>query len=261
MPRPLRAACLSRRALGAAVVGLTASRMAGAKPTQSTGVLAAGTRFETSWRLIDSGQSGPTVMVVAGIHGNELAPPEAAQQLRSEPLATGRMLIVPEASRPAIAAKSRYAPRSLYPNLNRNFPTRQRSEPRGIMAPALWDRTRGLRPDWVLDLHEGWGFRASSKSMGSSVVAAADRRVEDRLLPMAERVLAAVNKTITSPSKTFQLIRPGPNGSYARAVVEQLAIPALVLETTWVQPLELRLAQQQLMVRTVLRALGMLPRP
>ena len=72
---------LSRRALGAAALGLTLSRAAGAKPVRSTGTLAAGTRFETTYTLLDSGLVGPLVMIVAGIHGNELAPPEAARRL------------------------------------------------------------------------------------------------------------------------------------------------------------------------------------
>jgi len=129
------------------------------------------------------------------------------------------------------------------------------------MAPALWDKTKNLGPDWVLDLHEGWGFSGSSKSMGSSVVAAVDPRVEAKVLPMAEAVLAAANRTVTNRPRRFTMIRPGPSGSFARATVEHLAIPSLVLETTWAQPLQRRLDQQLLMVRTVLRALGMLPSP
>jgi len=261
MPRPSSRGTLSRRALGAVALGLTLSRVARADPSQSSGKLAAGTRFETTYTLVDSGAPGPLVMIVAGIHGNELAPPEAARRLVSEPLEKGRLFVLPDASRPAIAARARYAPNSRYPNLNRNFPTLRRPTPRGVMAPALWAETQSRAPDWVVDLHEGWGYRASSKSMGSSVVAAIHPRVEARLLPMAERVLQAVNTTVDKPGKTFQLIRPGPKGSFARAVVEQLTIPALVFETTWTQPMELRLTQQRLMVRTLLGALGMVCKP
>jgi hypothetical protein len=126
------------------------------------------------------------------------------------------------------------------------------------LATAIWEKTLAVAPDWVLDLHEGWGFSAISKSMGSSVVLAPEPRVEAALRPMAERALKAVNATVTAASQRFTLIEPGPLGSYARALVEQRATPALVLETTWTQAVALRVSQQLVMVRCVLEALGMI---
>jgi predicted deacylase len=198
-------------------------------------VLAPGTRFATPILRAEADRSGPTVLVVAGIHGNEAAGPVAARELASLRLERGRLLVVPEANRPALAARSRYTPGSRHGDLNRDFPTRQRGLPRGEMAHALC---------------------ATSESMGSSVVVCPEPSVRSEVEPMAARVLTAVNASIARPEAKFTRIQPGPDGSFARAMVEQRAIPALVLETTWTQPLELRVAQHRLMIRCALEALG-----
>lgn len=246
---------LSRRALMVAAASAVPSVAWARERTVRTTTLAAGTRFETAAHLIDSGVAGPTVAIVAGIHGNETAPPNAADGLLAEPLERGRLFVVPRANQPALAAKSRYIPKSRFGDLNRNFPTDDRAA-RGEMAPVLWQALVEIAPDFVLDLHEGWGFRASSASMGSSVVCARDPRVERASLGVAHAVLAAVNETVADKSKKFQLIQPGPAGSLAHSLATQRATPALVFETTWVQEMSLRVSQQRLMVQTALVALG-----
>lgn len=224
-------------------------------------MLSPGTRFSTPWFRLDGGEPGPTVAIVAGIHGNETAPPVAADLLTRSAVRRGALWVVPEANRPALAAASRFTPGARLSNMNRNFPTDPDSAPRGDMAPALWRALLSIEPTWVLDLHEGWGFSASSQSMGSSVVCAGPAGVETRVNDdgeaMATRVLDAANGVVAEPHKRFTLLRPGPRGSLARAAAEHAAIRALVFETTWTQPQPLRVAQQLLMVRAVLTALDM----
>ena len=53
----------------------------------------------TELYTIDSGVEGPTVMIVAGIHGNETAPPQAAAQLLLREPKRGRLIIVPRMNR------------------------------------------------------------------------------------------------------------------------------------------------------------------
>ena len=222
--------------------------------------LAVATRFETTYHLLESGRPGPTVLVVAGIHGNELAPPEAARRLLEWRLRRGRLAVIPEANLTALRARSRYSPGELFSDLNRNFPTASRSEPRGVLATAIWTNLAKLGPDWVLDLHEGWGFnRRNKKSMGSSVVVVPDARVVAKTRPLARRLVERVNATLPDPSRHFTVIEPGPAGSFARSATERLGIPSFVFETTRVgQPLELRVTQHLILVREALEALGML---
>jgi predicted deacylase len=243
---------LTRRSLLALGAGLSLQRFGEARAATQKQI-APGTRFETPMRLLDSGTPGPTVLIVAGIHGNEPAPPRAACRIATP--SRGRLWIVPEANRTALKAHSRFTPGEAHGDLNRNFPTARRPTPRGALAEALWNATVQVDPDWVLDLHEGWGYSARGRSMGSSIVAPNEPRAATE--PIARRLLARINETIERTDKRFKLLRPGPNGSFARAVNETLGRPALVFETTWVEPMELRIAQQLLLVEEALAALGM----
>ena len=56
------------------------------------------TKYETALTVIDSGKSGPTVLVVGGVHGSEPAGYRAADQLKEECIAAGRLLILPRAN-------------------------------------------------------------------------------------------------------------------------------------------------------------------
>jgi hypothetical protein len=120
----------------------------------------------------------------------------------------------------------------------------------------LWQVVTLLEPTWVLDLHEGWGFSGEGPSMGSSVVVVPHpdhpRRVE-----VAQKLLGQVNRGIARPNRRFTLLSPGPAGSFARAVSERLAIGSFVFETTWVQPLPLRVAQQRQLIAAALDDLGL----
>jgi predicted deacylase len=246
------------------VHAVAALAQSGAHTTSSTpvGVLGEGTRWSSEYYSIDSGHEGPTVLIVAGIHGDERAPPLAARRLVEWRIARGRLVIVPEANRPALRSGTRHSPGARFPDLNRNFPTAKASEPRGELAPELWRLTVDLQPSWVLDLHEGWGFNhRNRKTMGSSVVVVPDFRVLERTRPLADRLRLRINETIADRTKRFTIIAPGPAGSFARSVTERLGIPSFVFETTRVsQTLELRVAQQLLLVRETLDALGMEPR-
>ena len=254
------ALALSRRVfmLGTATLAWSAKATAGGPPLpEPTEMLAPGTRWATPYYALGLGASGPRTVVVAGVHGNERAPPRALRELlqSAEALAPGPLLVIPEANRPALRARSRYAPGTRYADLNRNFPTAKRQHPRGVLARALWQRIVEFEPQWLLDLHEGWGYRRTSRSMGSSVVLAPHPHTKAQTRSMAARVIRAVDAGIEIPEKRFSLIEPGPKGSLARAVNESLGVPALVFETTWVEPMSLRIAQQQLMLRTVWQTL------
>ncbi len=248
---------LSRRAFGAALAwsAFGPSRIARAEPARSARLLLPDTRWETPCIVSDSGREGPTVLIVAGIHGNETAPPRAATELATLMPARGRIAVIPEVNRPALADGTRHTPGVPHPDLNRNFPRRSAPRPRGELATALWAVTTSLAPDWVLDLHEGWGYSKRSRSMGSSIVHAPHPEGAHDIRPHAERLIASVNATIPEPHKHFTIIGPGPEGSFARAAVEVLGTRAFVFETTWVETMERRVAQQRLLVTALLSEL------
>jgi len=235
---------------------LPAGVLADAKTT--TGLIAAGTRWQTPYWILDSGADGPTVLVTGGVHGNEPAGAQAADQIRCWPLAKGRLIVVPRCNVPALKAGTRTMPGEAkeLADLNRNFPLSGK-EPtaRGPAAKALWAFVPNHKPDYTLDLHEGSGFRSGgSESVGSSII----RVPHPETAALQDLMLAAVNATVTDPERKFARLRGAANGSLARACGERIEARAFILETTFKdQPLALRVRQHRIMVEALLEHLGM----
>jgi predicted deacylase/putative intracellular protease/amidase len=225
--------------------------------TVLTNALAAGTRFATEYYIHDSGVAGPTVMIVGGAHGNEPAGAAAAESIRHWPITMGKLVVLPRANVPGLDANKRLIPGldADLRDLNRNYPRAGRQESaRGELAQAIWAVALEHKPDWLLDLHEGYDFnQLNEKSVGSSVIAFQDERGK-----AAGLMLAAVNATI--PEEKLKFTRRGPpiDGSLARAAGEHLKIPAMTLETTSRQDMAKRVNQHETMVRRLFEHAGLL---
>ena len=123
-----------------------------------------GTEYETDVHVLDAG-SGPTGMVVGGVHGNEIGGIEAARLVPDYGLSAGRLVVIPEANAPAIEAGEREGPDG---NLNRQFPVGE--EPTTDIARALWDELERHDPDCLIDMHTSRGvYRLHSGSVGQTI--------------------------------------------------------------------------------------------
>ncbi len=263
-----RKQCLNPTLLWSAVVVLCVARNAVAQQatliTRSSGVLGKGTEWATPWYEVKAVESGPTVMITGGVHGNEPAGAMAAQQIRFWPIKRGRLIVIPQVNRLGLKANTRWFPptrndRKLR-DLNRNFPNGPDAAPRGPLAETVWDFVKSQAPDLVVDLHEGFDFHTSNaKSVGSSVICSTGEKT-NRLAKMMQ---AAVNATVTDERRKFDLLnRKGAvNGSLVRACADRLGVPAFILETTFKdQRLSLRTRQHRRMVSTLLNDLGQIDR-
>lgn len=230
------------------------------EPTRKRGILAPESQWATPYFLIDSGREGPTVLVVGGIHGNEPAGVHAAEAMAHWSIGRGKLLVLPRANQPALAAGQRCIPEapSDRGDLNRNFPKADGpEEPAGPLAEALWTLTSEHRPDWLLDLHEGYDFtQINPDSVGSSIIRVPSQAADE----VVDEMLAAVNRTIEDPEKKLVPKRPPVDGSLARAAAEHLSTESLILETTRKsQPVSLRARQHRIMVHRFLEQRGMSP--
>ncbi|WP_255171074.1 hypothetical protein [Natrononativus amylolyticus] len=155
---------VSRRAFLTAT-GSTALLSAAQTVSASSGVsrydypLMAGTQFETDVYVIDSGKAGPTGFIVGGQHGIEPEGWRAAHRLRELVPREGKVVILPEADRTAIADTT-YSGRG--GNLNRHWPSGSR--PSSRLARAIWNELESYDPDVVLDLHSSMGIYGGSPS-------------------------------------------------------------------------------------------------
>ena len=224
----------------------------------TTNLLLPGTRFETPCYTVDSGKPGPTVLVVGGVHGNEPAGALAAEGIRHWPIISGRLVVIPRANVPGLNANKRLIPNldTNLSNLNRNYPRAGQPDnnARGDLAIAIWKIAVDNKPDWVLDLHEGYDFhQVNDKSVGSSVICFPIPAGQQA----ADAMLTAVNAGITNETLKFVRRDMPIDGSLARAGGEHLHVPSMTLETTDKLPIDIRVQEQHTMVRTLLTRLGM----
>jgi len=224
-------------------------------------VLLPHTRLATRCYTIESGINGPVVLITSGLHGDEPAGVLAAEAIRQWPLKAGRLVIIPAANPPALAASQRLIPdaASELNDLDRDFspasPTGEAAA-RGELAQAIWKVVSDSHPDWVLDLHEGVdSHQLNEPGTGNSIICFSNQAGQTA----AGQMLAAVNDTITNSELKFIRHWPPVENSFARVAGEHLHIPALIVETTRKQPLAARVRQQEIMVRRLLEYLGMVP--
>lgn len=234
--------------------------------TASGGTLAPGSRYATPYYVVDAGEPGPTAMIVGGMHGNEPAGAAAARQIRHWPLKRGTLIVVPRANVLGLeAGRRRIPPRKEggeARDLNRLFQSLDEDGlPTHPLARELFALVREHRPDWLLDLHEGFAVhRRNPDSVGSSII----HLDGEAITPHADAMLRAVNATIDEKSRRFVPLRKtGPvRGSLARTAADKLGIRAMIVETTYKgPPRSTRARRHRLMVHTLLRRLEMTAGP
>ncbi|MBL8214986.1 MAG: succinylglutamate desuccinylase/aspartoacylase family protein [Bryobacterales bacterium] len=99
--------------------------------------------------------TGPTVLLTAGVHGDEYEGPaaliECIDHLRYTPV-TGRVIVIPVANPMAWRGASRLSPEDGL-NLARVFPGKAHGTPTEHLASQIW--TLAEEADFLIDLHSG----------------------------------------------------------------------------------------------------------
>ncbi len=134
------------------------------------------------------GSPGPTVLLIAGVHGDEFEGPVTLIKLfhaLSENDVTGRIIMFPALNAPAVRASSRVSPID-QGNLNRAFPGNRDATPTQMIAHFV---EHAVIPvcDAVIDIHSGG--KAAWFAPCAMAAPQGDRHVAETNLRLAEAFL------------------------------------------------------------------------
>ena len=214
--------------------------------------LAKGTRFETPYYLIRGNVGGSTVIITAGVHGNERASVIAANKLvrllktDSLQLHIGTLIIVPIVNQAAYKKRVRGVP-----DLNRTFPRNVNNKARHPLSAALFRLAVDLKPDWYIDLHEANGLSKLNPSvLGQTFIA----NPGNHAVPTIKRIARRMNRSITASARHFTIRLRTLSGSGRHAASRLLKSKSVTVETCWSLPISTRVHFQSRILRYLLQA-------
>ncbi len=239
------------------------------------GVLMKGTVYETPVFRFKGSETGLSVLIIGGTHGNEPAGFEAAYRLlerfsRISPK-RGQVFIIPEANRVAVSLTDRRAP---IPdgidiergNLNRCYPGDPQGFPMERVAHEIIELARHETVDLLLDLHESprYHLAADSKDeegqyhgLGQTLIYTPN----DKAAWLGIVTLDELNREIPAGIKQFSLVERPIDRSAAWAAGSLLDIPGFTIETCKQLPLETRIEYQVRIVLRMTQEMGLLDEP
>ena len=209
--------------------------------------------------VIGSGVPGPTILMIGGTHGNEPAGSVALNQLIGQvKVKRGRLIIVPCANKLGLLLNTRWLPHRIwYRDLNRNYPRISGEIPLEPISQKI--SQLALQADFILDLHEGWGYhRIQPDSMGSGIYPG-DTKLS---LEVATKLANHLNKNINADYKKFVVgynNHPELNSLRSFCVLHNRNY--ILVETTGqnnIQPLDVRVPQHLDVIYETFRLLKIL---
>lgn len=208
--------------------------------------------------VIQAAEPGPTVLIQAGIHGDEIAGVHALEELLEEgiELARGRVLLVPVMNPPAYRNRTRVAPGGL--DLNRCFPGDAAAPERERrLAQAFMALVERERPILMATLHESWKrfHPAIPISFGQTVVYGVEPRP-----PIVDRIVAHMNQSLDNGYELWAPHYYPVSTSSTEVIVERMGADQLVgltIETWMGFELARRVVMQKAVVRYLLSDLGL----
>jgi len=159
-------------------------------------LLLEGTAYETPLTITHSGEPGPVLIVLGGVHGNEPGGRLAAEEVAAWSPVAGSLAVIPRANAVAIERWERTS--DDLGDLNRLYPGNPESDlPMERLAAQIVALGKELRATVLLDLHESWIFYAERQQDGPAFIG---QTVTSGVGPMAPQlghaVIARVNSGI-----------------------------------------------------------------
>ncbi|MDQ7783883.1 MAG: M14/M99 family metallopeptidase [Desulfomonilaceae bacterium] len=237
-----------------------------------------GTDAELDVITIKGLHSGPTLLILGGIQGDEPGGYLAADLYADLTLKKGNLIVVPRANFLSIVENSR----GVEGDMNRKFAGRTKPSDRDAAIVSIL-KSLMKQSDFFLNLHDGSGFYASRwespdrnpMRYGQSIIIDADRFIgpDGKVIEMGNmvrRVLETVNPQIPDPDHHFHLnnhrtLQEDTKHREQRLsatfhAVTRVGIPAFGIETSKnLSDYRLRVRYQTMVVNAFLEEVGIVP--
>lgn len=206
--------------------------------------------------VFDAEVSGPTAIIEAGIHGDEVAGVHAVQELLEEELrpTRGRLILIPVMNPAAYRHRQRMAPGGL--DLNRCFPGDAKAEePEKRLARRFMDLMIDEKPALLATLHESWKRHHPDvpASFGQSVVYGVEP-----MPSIVERVCQAMNESLEHPYERWSPHHFPVATSSTEVIVDAVGCVGLCIETWMGFEERRRIDMQRRVVELLLEDVGLL---
>jgi predicted deacylase len=211
--------------------------------------------------IIDSKIPGPTVLIVGSTHGNEPAGTVTIENIISKNyfnLKKGKLLLVPRPNKIGYLCNMRYMPhRIINCDLNRNYPKELGELPKDPISSKICKLADNS--DFIIDLHEGWGFhRIQPNSLGSGIYPGDTHNS----ITLSYQIVKQINTKINDPNKKFVVgLNSHPELTSLRSYCNMVYRDYILVETTGqndIQPIQIRTNQMLTLIDCVLFRLKMI---
>lgn len=215
-------------------------------------LLLKGTQEENTVLVLQGKKAGPTLYIVAGVHGDETAGWLAGNLLKQATLKAGTLHILSPAN--AYGAEQNQRKTNSGRDLNRNFPGNPNGWDAERIAASIYTDIQDKQPALVLDLHEAIAKEDDYDALGANYDALGNSLICQSLDEIGDLVLDALlsSEAGTLCSNPLTLYGAPPSGSLNRTATEVLGIPVITVETLRAEPLAQRVQNQLELVEFVL---------
>ena len=231
--------------------------------TRVAHVLAGGSKWATPYYIANSGRSGPVVMIVGGMHGNELAGTQTADQVSNWTIRRGKLVVIPLANYPGRQQMMAELPGESGPaDLLKDF---SGGSARSRVGKAIWDLARSEKVNWVVTLHSAVNYvNGEGKLEGQGNVL----YLSGKAASAAKALLDSANSEV-SPAAGEYITRKAPSdGNLAAAAASGLNASGVMVmigrshedptkQPDKVQPVSTRARHGRKIVHALLEHLGM----
>ena len=222
--------------------------------------------------VFDTKIKGPTVFILGSVHGNEPAGTYTTIKLiknlinyksitsdKNHRLKKGKIIILPIPNPYGIKYNSRFQPKLFNADINRNYINN------GVDKMSKIIISLAKKSDYIIDLHEGWGFHKSNKYSLGSTLTINTKPYDKKLINIGNDIVNILNSKIYHDKKKFTLLlrdknKCKPYGSFG-CWSEINNKKYILVETSGqnnVQKLQLRVNQQSIIILNLLKKIDII---